>query len=207
MEGLYLARRTQASMELLAGLGRWDQAEQVALSFLALRAGRKAEIARLILVSASLAQRDIPEALPRIDLLPPDDVETARLRWVTSIFNPNIKLSEQTKTLLSIDPLTRKNIDLIKRYMEGSPASGKAWSDNPEGRLMLLGDLARFRLWGQSQIGLDRFEAWVAKKEVDLTSWPLGQVARALLYLDRNMIASAVDIVEKTVQDLSLIHI
>ena len=201
MEGLYLARRTQASMELLAGLGRWDQAEQVALSFLALRAGRKAEIARLILVSASLAQRDIPEALPRIDLLPPDDVETARLRWVTSIFNPNIKLSEQTKTLLSIDPLTRKNIDLIKRYMEGSPASGKAWSDNPEGRLMLLGDLARFRLWGQSQIGLDRFEAWVAKKEVDLTSWPLGQVARALLYLDRNMIASAVDIVEKTVKD------
>ena len=201
MEGLYLARRTEASMELLAGLGRWDQAEQVALSFLALRAGRKAEIARLILASASLAQRDIPEALPRLDLLPDEDVETARLYWVSRILNPSKKLPEKFHTILSVDPVTKKNINLIRRYLEGAPASSSDWSDDPVGRYHLLGDIARFRAEGQSQIALDRFEAWIAKKDVDLDSWPHGIVARALLYLDRNMIASAVNLVEKAMKD------
>ena len=79
IQGLSLVRRTEASMEMLMGLGRWDQAEEVALSFLALRAGRSAEIARMILAVASLAQRDIPEAIPRLELLPDEDVESAKI--------------------------------------------------------------------------------------------------------------------------------
>lgn len=203
MEGLYLARRTEASMELLSGLGRWDQAEQVALSFLALRAGRKAEIARLILASASLAQRDIPEALPRLDLLPEEDVETARLFWVSRILNPSKKLPDKFHTILSVDPVTKKNIDLIRRYLDGSPANSSNWSNNPVGRYHLLGDIARYRALGQSQLALDKFEAWITKHDVDLDSWPHGIVARVLLYLDRDMIASAVNLVEKAMKNNS----
>jgi len=201
IEGLSLVRRTEASMELLMGMGRWDQAEQVGLSFLALRAGRTAEIARMILAAASLAQRDIPEAIPRLNYLSEEDIEAARLRWVTSILDPSQKLSKKARLMLRLDPVTKGNIDLIERYLDGEPGTSKAWKNKSASKLHILGDIARYRLWSQSNIALDKLEAWVKKNDVDLKKWPHGQTARALLYLDRGMNASAVNIVEKTIKD------
>ena len=201
IEGLSLVRRTEASMELLMGMGRWDQAEQVGLSFLALRAGRTAEIARMILAAASLAQRDIPEAIPRLNYLSEEDIEAARLRWVTSILDPSQKLSKKARLMLRLDPVTKGNIDLIERYLDGEPGTSKDWKNKSASKLHILGDIARYRLWSQSNIALDKLEAWVKKNDVDLKKWPHGQTARALLYLDRGMNASAVNIVEKTIKD------
>ena len=200
IEGLSLVRRTEASMEMLMGFGRWDQAEQVALSFLALRAGRTAEIARIILAAASLAQRDIPEAIPRIDYLGNEDIESSRLRWVASILDPSIKLSDSDRSLLRLDAVTKRNIDLLKRFKDGIPGSNIAWKYKPATKLHILGDIARFRLWSQPEIALDKLEAWVKKNEIDMDNWPHGQTARALLYLDRGMKASAINIVEKAMK-------
>ena len=81
LEGLDLVRKTDAMMEIYAAMGRWDD-ENNAVSILALRGGREAQIARLILVAASLSQRDFAEAKPRLALLPDDDIEAARLQWL-----------------------------------------------------------------------------------------------------------------------------
>ena len=200
IEGLSLVRRTEASMELLMGIGRWDQAEQVALSFLALRAGRTAEIARLILATASLAQRDISEAIPRLDLLAEEDIESARLKWVIAILDPSQKIPKNIKLMLRLDPITKRNIDLLRRYSDGLPASNIKWQFKPASKLFILGDIARLRLWSQSNIALDKLEQWAKTNDIDMLEWPHGQTARALLYLDRGMVASAVNIVEKTMK-------
>ena len=200
IEGLSLVRRTEASMEMLMGFGRWDQAEQVALSFLALRAGRTAEIARVILAAASLAQRDIPEVIPRLDYLADEDIESARLKWVTSIFDPSVKLPDSVRNLLRLDSVTKRNIDLLKRYRDGIPGSNIAWKYKPATKMHILGDIARFRLWSQPEIALDKLEAWAKKNDVDFDEWPHGQTARALLYIDRGMKASAINIVEKAMK-------
>lgn len=200
IEGLSLVKRTEASMEMLMGLGRWDQAEQVALSFLALRAGRTAEIARTILAAASLAQRDIPEAIPRLDFLADEDIESARLKWVTSILDPSQKLPDSIRPLLRLDSITKRNIDLLQRYKDGIPGSNISWKYKPASKLHVLGDIARFRLWSQSDMALDKFEAWIDKNEIDMDEWPHGQTARALLYMDRGMNASAINIIEKAMK-------
>ena len=88
LEGLDLVRKTDAMMEIYAAMGRWDDAENNAVSILALRGGREAQIAKLILAAASLSQRDLPEAKPRLEMLPDDDIEAARLQWFATILQP-----------------------------------------------------------------------------------------------------------------------
>ena len=66
--GLDMIRSTQAKMLLHVGLGRWDEAEEMAVDLLALQGGRGAQTARLVLCAASLAQRDYQEAVPRLAL-------------------------------------------------------------------------------------------------------------------------------------------
>ena len=88
LEGLDLVRKTDAMMEIYAAMGRWDDAENNAVSILALRGGREAHIAKLILAAASLSQRDLPEAKPRLEMLPDDDIEAARLQWFAIILQP-----------------------------------------------------------------------------------------------------------------------
>jgi hypothetical protein len=154
LEGLNLARKTDAMMELYAGLGRWNEAEQEAVSLLALRGGREAQVARLILTAASLAQRDYAEAKPRLVLLGDDDIESARLQWAASLFNPkHTKLGPEFKSLISIDALMKRNIDLVERYRTGRPQSNLKYLNTPSGRLFLLGDIARMRLAGLSDKG------------------------------------------------------
>lgn len=196
LEGLNLARKTDAMMELYAGLGRWNEAEQEAVSLLALRGGREAQVARLILTAASLAQRDYAEAKPRLDLLNADDIESARLQWAASLFNPKYrKLSPEFKALISIDSLMKRNIDLVQRFKSGTPHSDLKYLDTPAGRLFLLGDLARLRLAGMPDKGLNLIEAFI--KEFNITDWPHGDVVRSLLHMDAGRINTGITMAEK----------
>ena len=68
---------------------RWEEAEENAVSLLALQTGRDAQVARLILAAASLCQRDLPEAAPRLALLNKSDIEAARLQWFAAVIDSN----------------------------------------------------------------------------------------------------------------------
>ena len=199
IEGLSLVRRTEASMEMLMGFGRWDQAEQVAYPS-SPSSGRTAEIVRTILAAASLAQRDIPEVIPRLEYLADEDIESARLKWVTSVLDPSVPLPKSVRPLLRVDGLTKRNIDLLKRFRDGVPASDLPWKYKPATKLHILGDIARFRLWSQPEIALDKLEA--GQRRMTLT-WKIGHTVKQiepLLYIDRGMRASAINIVEKTMK-------
>ena len=136
LEGVTLARKTDAMMELYAGLGRWNEAEQEAVSLLALRGGREAQVARLVLVAASLSQRDYAEAKPRLELLSSDDIESARLQWAASLFNPKQRtLGPEFKALLSIDSVMKRNIELVQRFKNGVAQSKLKYLDTPPGRI------------------------------------------------------------------------
>jgi len=201
IEGLSLVKRTEASMILLTGLGNWDQAEEVALSYLALQTGRTAEIAKGILSTTSIAQRDVQEAIPRIKLLPKEDIEAARLRWFTSLFDTSQKLSQDIRMMLKMDSVTKLNISLLKRYKDGVPVTSQEWKFKPADKLHILGEIARFRIWGQSDIALDKLESWADRNKVVMENWPHGQTARALLYIDRGLMATAAKIVQETMEN------
>ena len=63
-QGLDLLRQTGAKMQLFAGLNRWEEAEENAVSLLALQTGRDAQVARLILA----LQVSVNEICPRLHL-------------------------------------------------------------------------------------------------------------------------------------------
>ena len=47
-------------------------------------------------------------------------------------------LDENMKSLLSVDPLTKSNIDLIKRYSQGNAITEIPYRNDPADRLILL---------------------------------------------------------------------
>ena len=195
LEGLDLVRKTDAMMEIYAAMGRWDDAENNAVSILALRGGREAQIARLILVAASLSQRDLAEAKPRLQMIPDDDVESARLKWVASLLQPKKrKLNSSVASLLSLDPLTKRNIDLINRFEQNIAVSSIKMRNTPEDKLLILGDVARLRLEGRSGEALNLIERFI--KKYDIKKWPHGEVVRSLLHLDEGRINTATNIAE-----------
>ena len=65
----------------------------------------------MTLASASLAQRDVAEARPRIDFLPDNDIESARLRWFYSMLSGDkSKVLEMDESLLMVDPIMKRNL-------------------------------------------------------------------------------------------------
>lgn len=197
-QGLDLLRQTGAKMQLFAGLNRWEEAEENAVSLLALQTGRDAQVARLILAAASLCQRDLPEAAPRLALLNKSDVEAARLQWFSAVLDSKRIVPETSQPVLSIDPITRRNIDLIRRTAEGKPQSSTKYRNKPADRLMLLGDCARMRLDGRSEEALTMLEGFIKQHETNddlpTSTWTQGRVVTALLHLDANRPNTAVRI-------------
>ena len=197
-QGLDLLRQTGAKMQLFAGLNRWEEAEENAVSLLALQTGRDAQVARLILAAASLCQRDLPEAAPRLALLNKSDVEAARLQWFSAVLDSKRTVPEASQPVLSIDPITRRNIDLIRRTAEGKPQSSTKYRNKPADRLMLLGDCARMRLDGRSEEALSMLEGFMKQHEghddLPTSTWTQGRVVTALLHLDANRPNTAVRI-------------
>ncbi|MGY8669505.1 MAG: hypothetical protein ACKVJ7_00465 [Candidatus Poseidoniales archaeon] len=201
VEGLTLSRRAEASMDLFAGLGRWEEAEQVAISVLALRSGKKEEIARKILLAASLSQRDSREATPRINLLKVEGVEEARLQWMASVISPGRKLPLEVLGILKVDPLTKRNIELIERWESGDPIGKLSWRDDGPGRLIILGDIARMRIYGESEKALYKLMAWMNTSGIE--RWTHGHIARALCHYDLGEEKIARDIVRECAEHSS----
>ena len=196
LEGLDLVRKTDAMMEIYAAMGRWDDAENNAVSILALRGGREAQIAKLILAAASLSQRDLPEAKPRLEMLPEDDIEAARLQWFATILQPKKrKLTDRESALLSVDPLTKRNTDLIRRFKNSIATTDLSYRDSPADRMILLGDIARLRLQQDSETALNKLERYIKKNKLE--NWMHGQVTCALLHLDQGRVNTATKIAEE----------
>ena len=196
LQGLDLVRKTDAMMEIYAAMGRWDDAENNAVSILALRGGREAHIAKLILAAASLSQRDLPEAKPRLEMLPDDDIEAARLQWFATILQPKKrKLTDRESALLSVDPLTKRNTDLITRFKNSIATTDLSYRDSPADRMILLGDIARLRLQRDSETALNVLERYIKKNKLE--NWMHGQVTCALLHLDEGRVNTATKIAEE----------
>ena len=196
LQGLDLVRKTDAMMEIYAAMGRWDDAENNAVSILALRGGREAHIAKLILAAASLSQRDLPEAKPRLEMLPDDDIEAARLQWFATILQPKKrKLTDRESALLSVDPLTKRNTDLITRFKNSIATTDLSYRNSPADRMILLGDIARLRLQRDSETALNVLERYIKKNKLE--NWMHGQVTCALLHLDEGRVNTATKIAEE----------
>ncbi len=188
-EGLTTVRRAQDEMMLNAAIGNWDEAEQLALSVLALKGGVAKE-ARIILAAASVAQRDFQEAQPRLNMLRGKSQQAMHLEWIGEIIDPEtVEFEEAMLPMLALDPLARLNKDLLQRWAQWEPWSEIEHRNDAVGRKFLLADVARMRVAGRSQEALDRFEYWIHKNEVE--DWVMGDVARALLMIDVGMPLSA----------------
>ena len=187
--GLDMIRRAHAGMVLNAGLGRWDEAEELAIDLLAIQGGRNAEGTRLFLCAASLAQRDLREAEPRLELLPEQDVEGARLRWFASLMNPKRRLEKHAASILAIDPVTRINKALLKAYANNTLPPTSIALSKPVNRTMFLGHLGRLRLNGQSERALDMLEEGMKGVDGD---WVQGKVVQCLLNVDAGRLNTAV---------------
>ena len=102
------------------------------------------------------------------------------------------KLDEKLKSLLSVDPLTKRNIDLVKRFKQGTATSEMTYRNDPADRLILLGDIARMRLSGNYETALNMLERYM--KDNSLENWVHGNVVCALLHLDEGRILTATNI-------------
>jgi hypothetical protein len=192
--GLDMIRQTQATMMLKVAINRWDDAEEVAVDLLALQGGRDAHLSRLTLCAASLAQRDLKEARPRLALLKDDDIEAVRLKWVAAVLNPSTKLSPEVRSMLSIDPITRKNIAMLRELKEARVVADRQRLKQPTDRRIFLSQLARMRLAGQSERALTLLE--LAMKEMQ-EEWVHGTIVQSLLNYDAGRMMTAVDLAEK----------
>lgn len=192
LAGIELSRRTMARMQVLAALGRWSEAEESAVSLIALSARREGHHARGLLVAASLAQRDFPEARSRLSTMPEDDLTTNRLRWFHALCQPrSATLHNETMATLLIDPVTRLNIDLVRRTFEGRAVGATAKKDGALVRRWLLGDVARLRLEGGSERALSLVEDHVERYGLTPMDWLHGHAVRILLHLDAGRHATA----------------
>jgi hypothetical protein len=128
-------------------------------------------------------------------MIPDDDVESARLKWVASLLQPKKrKLNSSVASLLSLDPLTKRNIDLINRFEQNIAVSSIKMRNTPEDKLLILGDVARLRLEGRSGEALNLIERFI--KKYDIKKWTHGEVVRSLLHLDEGRINTATNIAE-----------
>ena len=198
--GLDMVRKTKASMLLNAALGRWDESEEIAIDLLALKGGRDAQLSRMILCAASLAQRDMKEARPRLDLLPNDDIEAARLKWVYNLLQSRGTLNQQATSMLAIDPMTKKNIEMLRKFAEGqvglpNPKKVQTAVD----RRMFLSEIARMRMVDRSDYALNLLEEAIGNlPDID---WVHGRITQSLLNYDEGRVMTAVDLAERIAKE------
>ena len=196
--GLDMVRQTKAKMLMHAALGRWDEAEEVAVDLLALQGGRDAQLARLVLCSASLAQRDYLEAVPRLNLLSNDDIEAVRLKWVASLLYPKFRLDQEAKSMLSIDPLTKDNIRMLEQFSQHSVVLRQNFPTQAAQRSMYLSEIARLRMLGRSEEALNHLDRFLSIHREE--KWIHGQIVRALLNYDAGRRLTAIDTLNKLSQ-------
>ena len=192
-EDINFARKQRAKMLFDAKQGAWDLAEEAAVSLLALRGGESDISAQLILFAASLAQRDYDEAKPRLERLPKNSHEAVCLQWIATILSGNMMpFDDKLRPTAAMSKTVRMNSDLLERWIDLEPWSRIPHNNDEVGRHFLLGDVARMRVLGNTNEALNRLEFWI--KDNNVENWIKGDVARALLYLDRGMKMTSVRI-------------
>jgi hypothetical protein len=133
-----------------------------------------------------------------LSLLNKSDVEAARLHWFAAVLNSKREVPVTSQPILSIDPLMRRNIDLLRRTSVGEPRPAKATKNSPPYRMMLLGDCARMRLAGRHEEAITILEDFMKKFEnhsdYPTSTWSQGKVVLALMHLDASRPNTAVRI-------------
>ena len=81
------------------------------------------------------------------------------------------KLKSSVASILSLDPLTKRNIDLINRFEQNTAVTTLNYRDTPEDKLLILGDAARLRLEGRSGEALNIIERFIKKYDIKMASW------------------------------------
>ena len=92
---------------------------------------------------------------------------------------------------LLVDPVTRRNIDLIERTQAGQATGAAPTRDDPLSRRALLGDLARLRLQGDAERALTLLDRHVNAHGIQTEDWLHGEAVRILLHLDAGRTATA----------------
>ena len=105
------------------------------------------------------------------------------------------KLAPVLHSILAVDPMTKRNMDLIKRMSTGDSVSKLKPRDNPAGRMQFLGDIARLRLEGQYERAINLLEQFIEENNIE--KWPHGNLVRALISHDEGRIHTAADLTEK----------
>ena len=192
LEGIELSRRTMARMQVFAALGRWSEAEEEAISLIALSARRSGHHANALLAAASLAQRDFPEARSRLATLADGDLTTNRLRWFLAVCQPRAtSIDPDMLASLMVDPVTRMNIEFLERTAAGIAEGPRPKRDGAMARRSLLGDAARLRVEGASDRALSLIEDHVERFNLSPMEWLHGHAVRILLHLDEGRVATA----------------
>ena len=197
--GLDMIRSTQAKMMFHVALGRWDEAEELAVDLLALQGGRDAQTARLVLCAASLAQRDYREAVPRLALLNNSDVEAVRIRWVASLLSGQVQVDNEATSMLSVDPLRKDNIRMLRQFLSGETNLRQSAISKPAQRAMYLGEIARLRMTGQSEVALNHLERTMDAMGDD--DWVHGSLVAALLNHDAGRHLTAINAVKQLAEE------
>ncbi len=197
--GLDMIRSTQAKMMFHVALGRWDEAEELAVDLLALQGGRDAQTARLVLCAASLAQRDHREAVPRLALLNNSDIEAVRLRWAASVLSGRVHLDQEARSMLSVDPLRKDNIRMLQQFINAETTLRQTPIAQPAQRTMYLGEIARLRMMGRSEEALNHLERTMESMDDDV--WVQGSLVAALLNHDEGRHLTAINAVNQLAKD------
>jgi hypothetical protein len=140
------------------------------------------------------------EAKPRLDLLPNDDIEAVRLKWIYNLLQSKGSLKQQAISMLAIDPMTKKNIEMLRQFGEG-----KVSLPNPKkvqtavDRRMFLSKIARMRLANKSEYALNLLEEAIANLS-DL-DWVHGRITQSLLNFDEGRVMTAVDLAERIAKE------
>ena len=95
----------------------------------------------------------------------------------------------------------KRNIDLIRRFIDGQAKTKLNYRQNPADRLILLGDIARLRLTGKSEAALNILEGYI--KDNSLEDWVHGGVVCALLHLDEGRVLTATNMAENLAKQQS----
>ncbi len=174
--------RTQTEMMLAAMQGRWVDAEDKATSLLAQSQGHD-DLARKLMVASSIAQRDLKEALLRLEDVEDTDSEVELLSWITNLMEVEPSKSKfDENNPLSNTPGGRRILDLLDRFPTWHPWSRKEFSvESAVDRISFLSDLALLRIYGYSQHALESLEQM---PRTVIEGWARIEVAKALLHLD-----------------------
>ena len=100
--------------------------------------------------------------------------------------------------MLSVDPLTRDNITMLRQFNNEEVTLRRKTPSQPAQRTMYLSEIARMRMQGRSEEALNHLERVLDASEDG--TWVHGEVVKALLNHDDGRSLTAISTLENLVQ-------